>query len=49
MESTRRPVVAVFAVRLDHESRTLGFELVPMDRWLRRTRDEAGDLAALSG
>jgi hypothetical protein len=37
------------AVRLDYESRALGFELVPMERWLQLTLAEVGDLAAFGG
>ena len=36
------------AVRLDYESRTLGFSLVPMEWWEQRTQEALGELA-LSG
>jgi hypothetical protein len=37
------------AVRLDYESRALGFRLVPLEWWAERTQSFVGELPMLSG
>jgi hypothetical protein len=37
------------AVRLDYESRALGFKLVPLEWWSQRTAETVGELGAFTG
>jgi hypothetical protein len=50
-EALHNQIVATIqlAVRLDYRSRAVGFEVVPMDWWLARTRAAVAELNALGG